>query len=59
MREVWCGVGEFSFEESEVESDLIERYSNILQEFSIDNEDDKPGDEFVASSAWSSFELYS
>ena len=42
------------FEESEVESDCIERASNVLQEFSADDEHDKSGDEFVASSAWSS-----
>ena len=42
------------FEESEVESDCIERASNVLQEFSADDEHDESGDEFVASSAWSS-----
>ena len=46
----WCGVGEFFFEESEVESDRIERDSNILKEFSVENEDDNPRDEFVWSS---------
>ena len=54
LREVRGGVGEFSFEESEVESDCIERDSNVLQEFIADNEHYKSGDEFVASSDWSS-----
>merc|ERR1712106_1118709 len=45
------------FEESEVESDCIERASNLIQEFSADDEQDESGDEFVASSAWSSLSL--
>ena len=43
-----------NFEVSEVELECIERASNVLHEFSADDEHDKSGDKFVASSAWSS-----
>merc|ERR1712130_837080 len=57
IEDVISRISKDKFEESEVESDYIERASNVVQEFSADDEQDESGDEFVACSAWSSLSL--